>query len=169
MALPPSSQRSRQATPDRHTLRTRAATARRVRHYAEHPELIDRRLQELEREWDVERALQGSAGGLGLLGLILGLVRSRGFLLLPLVAMSFLLQHALQGRCPPLALLRRQGLRSRFEIDCERYALKILRGDFDRVHREGGVAQALRAVDFELPEPALSGAPANAPRQARGH
>ena len=46
------------------------------------------------------------------------------------VVLSFLVQHAVHGWCPPLAALRRMGVRTRREIDEERYALKALRGDF---------------------------------------
>jgi hypothetical protein len=48
----------------------------------------------------------------------------------PLVVGSFLLQHAVQGWCPPLPVFRRWGVRTQPEIDYERYALKALRGDF---------------------------------------
>jgi hypothetical protein len=33
------------------------------------------------------------------------------------------LQHAMQGWCPPVPLLRRLGIRTRNEIDREKYAL----------------------------------------------
>jgi hypothetical protein len=35
----------------------------------------------------------------------------------------FLLQHGLQGWCPPLPVLRRLGVRTQREIDAEKYAL----------------------------------------------
>jgi hypothetical protein len=44
--------------------------------------------------------------------------------------LGFLLQHATQGWCPPVSVLRRRGVRTRREIEAERYALKALRGDF---------------------------------------
>ena len=43
---------------------------------------------------------------------------------------GFLFQHATQGWCPPVPLFRKLGVRTRSEIDREKYALKILRGDF---------------------------------------
>jgi hypothetical protein len=46
---------------------------------------------------------------------------------------AFLLQHALQGWCPPVPVFRRLGVRTTAEIDRERYALKALRGDFKRL------------------------------------
>jgi hypothetical protein len=44
--------------------------------------------------------------------------------------------HGLQGWCPPATAMRRFGIRTRTEIDAERYALKLLRGDFESVHAE---------------------------------
>ncbi|RKI64863.1 DUF2892 domain-containing protein [Corallococcus sp. AB049A] len=106
--------------------------ARRVAHYSGQPEAnITRRLEELEREWDMERALEVNASSLALLSLVLGVTVNRKWLLLTGVVGSFLLQHGLQGWCPPLPLLRRLGLRTRGEIDTEKAALKTLRGDFD--------------------------------------
>jgi hypothetical protein len=43
------------------------------------------------------------------------------------------LQHAVQGWCPPIPVLRRFGFRTADEINRERYALKALRGDFDGI------------------------------------
>jgi hypothetical protein len=53
------------------------------------------------------------------------------------VVAGFLLQHAVQGWCPPVPLFRRLGFRTAAEIDYERYALKALRGDFRNVRPEG--------------------------------
>lgn len=101
-----------------------------VRWHAEHPDQIDRRLRELDREWDIERTLEANAATLALAGTLLGVFVDRRFMAVPLVVSSFLLQHALQGWCPPVPLFRRQGYRTMREIDTERYALKALRGDF---------------------------------------
>ena len=100
-----------------------------LRVHANCPEMIDRRLRELDHGWDIERLLETNASALALLGLI----KSRWsawWLLLSLTVMGFLLQHAIQGWCPPVWLFRRLGVRTRREIDEERTALKILRGDF---------------------------------------
>ena len=91
---------------------------------------ISARIEALDREWDIERYLEIIAPSLALSGLALGLIQSRKWLLLPGVVLGFLVQHAMQGWCPPLAALRRMGVRTRREIDEERYALKALRGDF---------------------------------------
>jgi hypothetical protein len=101
-----------------------------IAHHSSHPEEIDDRLRELDEEWDVERVLQTNSSVASLLGLTLGLLGRRRWLLLPLVVQGFFLQHALQGWCPPLPLLRSLGFRTSQEIEQERYALKAVRGDF---------------------------------------
>lgn len=84
---------------------------------------IRNRLRELDKEWDVERVLEANAATLALTGLTLGLTVDRRWLFLPAAVMSFLLQHSLQGWCPPLPVLRRLGIRTRAEIDREKYEL----------------------------------------------
>ncbi len=83
------------------------------------------RIQMLDKEWDIERFLEVNTSTLSLTGLILGLTANRKWLLLPAIVLPFLLQHGVQGWCPPLAMLRRLGIRTRGEIDREKYALKI--------------------------------------------
>lgn len=85
---------------------------------------IEQRLQQLDREWDVERVLEVNASTLALTGLVLGLTVNRKWFALPGVVLPFLLQHGLQGWCPPLPVLRRLGVRTRGEIDREKYLLK---------------------------------------------
>ncbi|MXQ14162.1 hypothetical protein [Microvirga makkahensis] len=101
-----------------------------VRWHAAHPEGIDRRLQELDREWDVERTLEANASTLAFTGVVLGATVDKRWLALPAMVTAFLFQHAVHGWCPPLPILRRLGFRTAREIDTERYALKALRGDF---------------------------------------
>jgi hypothetical protein len=98
---------------------------------SEGSEAIDRRLRELDREWDIERTLEANAATLTAVGSGLAVLVDRRFGLVPLVVGSFLLQHALQGWCPPLPIFRRQGYRTHREIDAERHALKAARGDAD--------------------------------------
>jgi hypothetical protein len=90
---------------------------------------IDERLEELKREWDIERTLEANAASVALLGLGLSIF-DRRFLVLPVAVAGFLLQHALQGWCPPLPVFRRLGVRTSAEIHAEMLALRILRGDF---------------------------------------
>jgi hypothetical protein len=92
------------------------------------PEAIARRLEELDHEWDIERAVEANAAGIALAGVALGAFADRRFLLLPAAVGMFLLQHALQGWCPPVPILRRLGFRTAREIFEERLALKSLLG-----------------------------------------
>lgn len=117
-----------------------------VQYYAQHPEQVEHRLRELDQEWDVERVLEVNASALSLFGLTLGILGRKRWLLLPLAVQSFFLQHALEGWCPPLGLLRRLGVRTRDEILRERYALKALRGDFRNV-QEGAAGEAILAAE----------------------
>jgi hypothetical protein len=110
-------------------------------------EAIDRRLAELDHEWDIERTLEANAAALAATGAALALLSDRRFALLPLVVGSFLLQHAVQGWCPPVPVFRRLGFRTQPEIDYERYALKALRGDFRNLQAAvGGDGASARQV-----------------------
>jgi hypothetical protein len=93
---------------------------------------IERRLRQLDEEWDIERCLETMAPTITLVGLTLGVTVNKKFLVIPAVVQSFFLQHALQGWCPPLPVLRRLGFRTADEINEERFALKALRGDFEQ-------------------------------------
>lgn len=95
-------------------------------------EAVDDRIAELDKEWDIERTLQLNAASLAITGTVLGLLVDKRWLALPVIVGSFLVQHAIQGWCPPLPILRKLGFRTRPEIDKEKFALKALRGDFRR-------------------------------------
>jgi hypothetical protein len=119
---------------------------------------VDRRLKELDREWDIERMLETSAASISVLGMVLGTFRRKRFFMLPVLVGGFLLQHAIQGWCPPVPILRRLGFRTQqHEIEQERFALKALRGDFQRVGRIGlrqmsnPAKRALAAVGIRKP------------------
>ncbi|SCY30909.1 hypothetical protein SAMN05216420_104192 [Nitrosospira sp. Nl5] len=102
-------------------------TNRNIRRYANSSdEVINRRIEELDQEWDVERALEVNASTLALTGLLLGVTVDKKWLAVPGVVLTFLLQHGLQGWCPPLPILRRLGVRTRSEIDREKYELRAL-------------------------------------------
>lgn len=101
-------------------------TARSIEYYRLHPDEIEQRLRELDREWDIERALEANAATLVVLGTTLGLTVNKRFFAAPLVVGGFLLQHALQGWCPPLPVMRRLGYRTVSEIMEERDALESL-------------------------------------------
>jgi len=136
-------------TPEEINRQIRRDLEARVLYFAKRPKDISRRLDELDREWDIERLLETNVGIFSLMGLTFGVVRSRWYLL-SAVAAAFLIQHAMQGRCPPASVLRRLGIRTTREINHERYALKALRGDFEIVHMDGGKdpeERARRAIE----------------------
>jgi len=117
MDIPATTRRVVEHAPDRYNAAIERQTRARIDYYAANPSLIDERLEEL--------ALTGS---------LLGLVKHRGFLILPIAVTGFLLQHAVQGWCPPMPVLRRLGFRTPREIEEERSALKAWRGDFEDIH-----------------------------------
>lgn len=106
-------------------------------------EAVERRLDELQEEWDIERCLETVAPILTLTGIGLGATTDRRWLCLSAIVQTFFLQHALQGWCPPIPILRRLGIRTSQEIDAERTALLVYLGrfknleghDFNSAHR----------------------------------
>ncbi len=91
------------------------------------------RLQELEREWDIDRVLMTNFVVLGGLTCLVGVERyadapffgerRTGWLYLFGAQLGFLLMHASIGWCPPMAVWRRIGVRTKNEIDVERAML----------------------------------------------
>ncbi|HWP59414.1 MAG TPA: YgaP-like transmembrane domain [Candidatus Acidoferrales bacterium] len=150
--LPATTYRVTRQSPDAINERIRRRTAENIARYSSAgPDAIRRRLDELDHEWDIERALQANAASVSLLGLALGALVDRRWFMLPAFVAGFLLQHALQGWCPPVAVFRRLGVRTASEVDCERYALKALRGGFKDIARsqDGNwevIEKTLRAV-----------------------
>lgn len=148
--LPKTVERVARHTPDDVNQHVRSELRANVAHYrTASVEEIDRRLEELDEEWNIERALEANAASFALVGLGLGTVVSKKFLALPAVVAGFLLQHALQGWCPPVPILRRMGFRTPREIETERQALKRIRGDHGRSGTEElpSTDEILRAVE----------------------
>ncbi len=83
---------------------------------------IGERITELDREWDIERTLEANAAAVSLLGTFLGVAVDRKWFALPAVVAGFLLQHSVDGWCPPVPILRRLGFRTQTEIERERFA-----------------------------------------------
>ncbi len=150
--LPSTTSRVAAHTSDHINREIRERTERNVRDCAAKGSIaIHKRLAELEHEWDIERTLEANAATLMLTGLGLGTFVDRKWYILPAVVSGFLLQHALQGWCPPVAVFRRMGVRTADEIEAEKYALKALRGDFDAVsdrspYRNPDVEKVVKAV-----------------------
>lgn len=99
---------------------------------------ISRRIDQLDAEWDIERWLETNAATIAFTGTMLGLFVNKKFFAIPCIVLPFLFQHAVQGWCPPIPILRRRGVRTRREIDAEKFALKALRGDFANLGAANG-------------------------------
>jgi hypothetical protein len=143
--LPATDERVNAHTAEAINRRIREQTRRSIAYFAQHPEEIGERLDELDHEWDIERTLEANAATFAFLGVLLGAGVARRWLVLPALVTGFLFQHASQGWCPPLPVLRRLGFRTAAEIGEERYALKALRGDFNRLASLGDRSSRERA------------------------
>lgn len=139
-------ERVRRHTAVRVNQRIDATIAETIYRYAGRTEgAIAARLDELDREWDVERLLEAHAATVALLGAGLATVNRR-WLAVPIGVLGFLLLHATQGWCPPLPVFRRLGARTRGEIEREKFALRFLRGDFDQVRAPNGTLAVPRLL-----------------------
>jgi len=142
-----------------------------------HPQAIEERLGELDHEWDTDRVMETVAALVVMAGVGLTATFGLWWLLLAGGAGLCLLSHGLFGWDPLLPLYRGWGIRTSLEIDFERYALKVLRGDFHnlshfstpddreaiaRLEGEGGPAldsqPSLDAGDLVVVEEALEAA-----------
>jgi hypothetical protein len=101
---------------------------------AQGPKAIARRLRELDREWDVDRAVMVTFGVVGGTVFLNGIrryaesspfaERRKGLLYLFGAQLGFLTLHGIMGWCPPAALFRRLGYRTMREIEAERRILE---------------------------------------------
>ena len=130
-ALPKTTSRVSQWTSRKVNERIFNQTQKNVEQYCgTNQETLARRLEELDREWDFERAITTGASLQILLGLALGAFVNRKLYAWSALIGGFLLIFALAGWVPPLPILRRLGFRTQAEIEQERDALRLLRGDF---------------------------------------
>jgi hypothetical protein len=125
--------RVRNTTPEEENRKVEEGILKNLVYYKYNPEAIPSRITELDKEPDVEKALGANASVLALTGVVFSILFGKKWLLLPTVVTGFLLQHSLQGWCPPLAIFRKLGYRTRKEIETEKHALKLLNGDYDNI------------------------------------
>ena len=117
-------ERVRDNTPRHINERIEFETARNVAYYATQDDAaVEKRLAELDEEWDIDRMLEAHTAGIAIGGFLLGAVMNRKWFVLPGLAGAFLLQYALAGWCPQLPVLRHLGFRTAEEIAEERCAL----------------------------------------------
>jgi hypothetical protein len=101
---------------------------------AEGSPAIERRLRLLDEEWTAGRVAKVIMGAAMLPGLILGAIVSPWWLLIPGLVGLLLLQHAIAREDALTRGLRALGVRGAIEIEHERCALKVMRGDFRYLH-----------------------------------
>jgi hypothetical protein len=89
----------------------------------EDPAVIAARMAHLDNEWDMERMLILHTSMLSLVGFMMGTAKHRLWYLIPAVFTCLLVQHAIQGWNPLMIAFRKKGIRTRKEIDMEKYAL----------------------------------------------
>jgi len=119
--------RVRARTPDAVLARLDRRTATRVFRCArEGQESIARRIDALDREWDLERYLAVDFAVLTAVSEALGRRGSRRWMAVFRAQQVFLLMHATIGWSPPSSVLRRLGVRTQKEIDAERAVLTEL-------------------------------------------
>jgi hypothetical protein len=93
------------------------------------PSKIRARLDELDREWDIDRALMVNFAVLASVSSSMAMRtlykhrRLGGWAAMFGVQMGFLAYHAIRRWCPPMPVFRRLGFRSDHEIAAERAAL----------------------------------------------
>jgi hypothetical protein len=138
--------RVRKNTPEAVNINKDRALYDRINHYRDFSQgEITVRLEKLQKEWDIERTLEVNASALGITGILLGTFYRRRWFLLPAVVTAFLLQHGVQGWCPPVSFFRWLGIRTRQEIDEEIYAMKVLRGDFKNITNTSSASEIMWA------------------------
>lgn len=127
----PAGEHVRKVTSDKQNTAIDEITLLNIKGYAgKSPAEISQRIKALDKEWDIERVLDFNMSALALCGITLSLVFSNYSIILPILLLLFFIWHAFQGWCPPIPILRFFKIRTRPEIDREKYALKAMRGDF---------------------------------------
>ncbi|MBI5549179.1 MAG: hypothetical protein HY901_35280 [Deltaproteobacteria bacterium] len=112
---------------------------------------IDAQIARLDRTWGLDRVAVTFLSGVALVCSAAAYRLGPAWLLGTGVATLSLLRYAVSGSGPGLVRLRRMGLRTRREIECERCALKALRGDFELVtSARSPIAQAGNALQAAL-------------------
>lgn len=119
------------------------------------PQAIEVRLAELDREWTAGRATKAVIGVLIVIGFGLTALLDPWWLILPAVGGVFLLQYLFTRSSWLGKAFHEMGFRTGWEVDQEKMALKVLRGDFrhlptlldienrediSRLEGEGGIA-----------------------------
>jgi hypothetical protein len=125
--------RVKEATPSTINAKIEHEMWNRVSKYLNKSSDVTSQIHKLEKEWDIERYLGVNMSTLALIGVALTYFVHINWLILPAIVLIFFFQHSVQGWCPPLPIMRLLKIRTRKEIEQEKYALKLIRGDFGSV------------------------------------
>lgn len=109
------------------------------------PEEVEARIKELEGSWDIECFVELGSALLTIGGIALA-YKSKKMLFVPLAVQGLVLAHSLPFFDPLSPLLRMFGVWTRQEIEREKQALKLIRGDFERVSKDATPKSALAAA-----------------------
>jgi len=112
--LPPTAQRVKIYTSRKCNERIRQRTEDNINYYKHKGrKVINSRIEQLDEEWDIERVLETNAATLIIASSILGLAtKKKCWFMVTGAVGGFLLQHALQGWCPPVPIFRSLGIRT---------------------------------------------------------
>lgn len=126
-ALPPTKTKVNEHTPEHINQEIQNEIKERVQYYQhQDARMIEERLNKLDHEWDTERVLETNMATIALVSSLLGLSGKKNWMMLSAGVSLFMIQHAVQGWCPPLSIIRRFGVRTPAEINQERSALQKL-------------------------------------------
>ena len=135
--LPDTSKRVRLKTNKKSNDKICDITKLNIQKYLDKSEVeISVRLEELNKEWDTERVLETSASSFVLIGTIFGFWFTYIWFIFSAVIAVFFLQHALQGWCPPLPIIRNYGVRTSTEIMAEKASLIFIRDHMGKATKE---------------------------------
>lgn len=125
--LPSTQTKVNENTPDYINQQIERETEASVNYYKRQGENeIRQRIEELEHEWDTERVLEVNMASIALASSLLALGSNKKWAYLSGAVSVFMIQHAVQGWCPPLSIFRRMGIRTLDEINREKKALENL-------------------------------------------
>ena len=162
----------RHMTPPSFNKRVDEETLRDLERYKDaSPEEIEQRLKMLAGEFDLECMVELFGATFSLIGVgLCAATKKHKWMWISAIASGLTLIHSLPLWDPLTPLFRGLGFWSRQEIEREKAALKLLRGDFERVAKDASPKSALATAQGEhgLKEPTGMGArpPAAKPIEA---
>ena len=110
--------------------------------FGRNPEAIQNRIQELEKEWDLERVYELNSTFSELDGTLLGKILNKNHTKLPFSTITVLTQEKGESWNAPISHFKSLGYRSAEEIEAEKQALKALKEEIEAEFNYASVAVA---------------------------